>query len=236
MTLHVGLVGSDGIVLAGDTLQWANPNANSAPSRAGISTWLNQTLSKIKISDDGKIAVSCAQDLREAYALADAVIAGLSPQFWEIPEGRIQDIAQSYSEACVRWHGAQSLIVLSHPAPALYLLECLVDEHTQQPLNPQCRAVPMYAFDGDALNGAIFWAMRYYRTLSPHERTIHRLMRLGAQIVADAGEISSGNVGGLEVVYSDTQGIHRLAVPENAILLQEAQERSSTVRSLIIGP
>ena len=29
MTIHVGMAGSDGIVLAGDTLEWASPNADS---------------------------------------------------------------------------------------------------------------------------------------------------------------------------------------------------------------
>jgi len=229
------MVGSDGIVLAGDTLQWSIPHANSAPSRAGISTWLSQTVSKIKISDNRKIAVSCARDMRESYELADA-IKNLSPEFWPSPETRIQEIAASYLASRPQWHGAQCLILVSEPQPALYLLECLVDEQTSEPIPPQCRNVPMYAFDGDSLNGAIFWAMRYCRWLSPEKRTVRRLMRLAAQIVADAEVLSSGNVGGaMEVVYCDCSGVHQLTSSESETLLQEAQDRSNQIRGLILG-
>jgi hypothetical protein len=235
MTLHVGMVGTDGIVLAGDTLQWANPLPDSIPSRAGISTWMNHTMSKIKISDDRKIAVACAGALKEAYPLADAIIAGLSLGSRQHPEGRIQEITQTFADSQSRWRGVQCLILFSEPQPALYLLECIPDELTGKAQSPQCCAAPMYAFAGDSLNGAIFWAMRYYRILPPAKQAICYLQRLSAQIVADAGALNTGSVGGLELVYCDQSGIHSLSARENYVLLREAQERSADILTRIIG-
>jgi len=213
MTIHVGMAGSVGIVLAGDTLEWASPNADSLASRQTLSTWMSQTGSKIKLSDDRKIAVSYAGDLREAYALADAIIADLSSEFWQNPETRVCQIARSFAASYPRWRETQSFILLSEPMPNLYLLDCLVNQTTNEPLSPLCRRVPVYAFAGDALNGAVYWAMRYCRTLSPEMRTLHRLTRLAAQIIADAGALSSAYIGGLEVVQCDTDGIHQLTSP-----------------------
>jgi hypothetical protein len=235
MTMHVGIVGSDGIVLAGDTLQWGYLKADSIASRQELSTRMSQTESKIKISDDRKIAVSCAGYLREANPLADGIIADLSPEFWQYPERRVYEIARSYAASRPRWRDTQSFILLSEPMRALYLLDCFVDERTNEPLSPLCRRVPLYAFAGDALNGAIYWAMRYCRTLSPEMRILHRLTRLAAQIIADAGALDTGNVGGLEVVQCDSDGIHQLTDRENETLLQEAQQRSNQIQRLIIG-
>jgi hypothetical protein len=235
MTMHVGMVGTDGIVLAGDTLQWANPLPDSVPSQTGISTWMNQTLSKIKISDDRKIAVACAGSLQEAYPLADAFIAGLSTQIRQYPEGRIQEITQEFADSQPRWRGVECLVLFSEPQPNLYHLQCLPDEITGRAQAPQCCAVPMYTFAGDSLNGAIFWAMRYYRILPPAKQTVCHLQRLAAQIVADAGALNAGSVGGLELVYCDQLGIHSLSNRENYTLLRDAQERSDDILARIIG-
>src|ERR1035441_1605164 len=117
MTIHVGMAGSDGIVLAGDTLEWGSPNVASLASRQALSTWMTQTGSKIKLSDNRKIAVSCAGDLREAYALADAIIADLSSEFWQNPETRMCQIARSFAASYPRWRETQSFILLSEPMP-----------------------------------------------------------------------------------------------------------------------
>jgi len=196
---------------------------------------MSPTVSKIKVSDDRKIAVSCAGYFREAYPLADGIIAGLSPEFWQYPERRVYEIARSCAASHPRWRDTQSFILLSEPMPALYLLDCWADERTNEPLSLQCRRVPLYAFAGDALNGAIYWAMRYCRTLSPEMRTLHRLTRLASQIIADAGALDTGNVGGLEVVRCDSAGIDQLTDRGNETLLQEAQQRSNQIQRLIIG-
>jgi hypothetical protein len=235
MTMQVGIVGSHGIVLAGDTLAWDYPNPDSIASRQELSTRMSQTVSKIKVSDDRKIAVSCAGYLREAYPLADGIIAALSPGFWQYPETRVCEIAKSYAASLPCWRDTQSFILLPDPMPALYLLDCLANARTNELLSPLCRRVPLYAFAGDVLNGAIYWAMRYCRALSPEMRTLGRLTRLATQIIADAGALDTGNIGGLEVMQCDSTGIHQLTERENETLLQEAQQRSNQIQQLIIG-
>jgi hypothetical protein len=234
MTLHVGMVGNDGIVLAGDTLTFDYPRSESNETRQGLTTWMSQTESKIRISGNGKIAVSCAGNMREARPLADHIIAELTPEYWELPEARICEIARSFAASCTRWRDTQFLILLSEPM-SLYLLDCVPNEITNELLTPQCRMVPWYAFDGDTLNASIFWAIRYCRPLPPQMRTVQRLKRLAAQIIADAGTINSGGIGGLEMVYCDGSGIHKMTNGENAELLKEAQERSNQVQELILG-
>jgi hypothetical protein len=66
-------------------------------------------------------------------------------------------------------------------------------------------------------------------------RTLDRLTRLAAQIIADAGALDNGNVGGLEVVRCDSAGIDQLTDRGNETLLQEAQQRSNQIQRLIIG-
>ncbi len=141
MTMQVGMVGVDGIVLAGDTLQWANPIPDSGPSRLGISTWMNQTKSKIKISEDRKIAVACAGAMEEAYPLADAIIFGPVARESKISRGANSG---NYSGICrfsISPAGVQCLILLSEPRPSLYIVECLPDQLTGMAQPPQCCSV-----------------------------------------------------------------------------------------------
>jgi hypothetical protein len=233
MTMHVGMVGTDGIVLAGDILQWGNPSPDSPQFREGLATWINHTASKIKISDDNRIAVACSGDLRGAYPLADEILVNLRPEFWECPERRVQEIATSYTAARPRWRDTQSLILLTTPM-SLYRLDCFTPLEGE-PLSPQCQRVPIYAFAGDALNPAIYWAVRYCLTLHPEMRTLRRLTRLAVQIVVEGGVLNGGRIGGLEVVHCDAARIHKLASKEGEMLSLEAQQRSSQIRQVIIG-
>jgi hypothetical protein len=173
--------------------------------------------------------------MREAYELADAIIAGFSQNSSDFYEGRIQEIADSYSQAQQTWHGAQCLIITAEPSPALYLLECLVDEKTRERKPALCRCIPRYAFDGDMLNGATYWAMRYCLSTPWQDWNVRRLMRLATQIVADAAALNSGGIGGLEIVYYDESGIHLVPHSDCEVFLQEAQDRSNAIRNLILG-
>jgi hypothetical protein len=230
MTMQVGMVGRDGIVLTGDTLQWGNPNPESSQFHEGLATWMSHTASKIKISDDNGIAVSCSGDLRGAYSLADEILASLTPEFWGSPEKRIQDITRSHI-AARRWRDTQSLIILCDPM-TLYQLDCFASLEGEPP-SPQCQRVPIYAFSGDALNPAVYWAIRYCRTLPYEMRTLRKLTRLAVQIVVEGGVVNSGVIGGLEVVHCNGRGIHKLDESENETLLQESRQFSDQIKRMV---
>jgi hypothetical protein len=142
MTMQVGMVGSDGIVLASDTKVWL------------VHMWRTITsgLVKIRIGCNRKIAVSCPYDTRIAFRIADAILTHLLPEVWSSPEDRMRQIILSELDAL----GADShecMIVLSEPKPTLHLFSSgqKKDDKWDDPL---CAEVPTYAFCGHLTNAA----------------------------------------------------------------------------------
>src|ERR1700687_5047731 len=92
MTMQVGMVGSDGIILASDTKIWAQP--------PGLGRTITAGLSKIKISESAKIAVLSAGDMSASSRVADAIIANPHLAGSSSPEARICEIAM---EELAKW-------------------------------------------------------------------------------------------------------------------------------------
>lgn len=224
MTMQVGMIGTDGIVLASDTLCNREPLPSSGPFQLGIAARLNYGTSKILIHDNGKIAVTCARDMLLATNLAESIFEGLTTEYWSNPGQRMRDIGTN-EIAKRRWREVECLVALSEPIPALFHLQCL-----EMGANSSCEKITSFAFAGDATNAAIFWTLRYYQT-----KPVKELVSLAAQTVTDAGCLSSGNVGGVEVVYCDSSGFHRLAEVENRDLETKAKKHSEHIGNLIGG-
>jgi hypothetical protein len=234
MTMQVGMVASDGIVLASDSLEYAEQRVSRFSSRSGVEPRITYSASKIRVAEHGKVAVSCAGDVGESFDLADAILSRLSREFWASPEPRIEETVKTGMEK-QEWRGAESLIVLSEPSPSLFLLQCLLKDEKTGERRPLCRRVPMWAFAGDSTNAAVFWAVRFYRSIPSESRTIETLKPLAAQIVTDGGHMSSGSIGGLEIVYSDRSGIHALSSSQNQALEAEAALRGSRIQEMILS-
>jgi len=115
MTMQVGMLASDGIILASDTLANRSPlpNINVRLIRQTFGT------SKIRISADKKIAVTCARDLIEAYNLADAIITGMPQELWATPDQRMLEIVWSELNHHQQWRGIECLVAFVEPHPAL---------------------------------------------------------------------------------------------------------------------
>lgn len=224
MTMQVGMMAADGIVLASDTFSTRQP-VSGAPFGTA---WYGYSSSKIVISDDCKIAVTCARDMMLASLLTEALIGGLTPEFRANPEQRIRSIA-SAELAKLHWNAVECLVALSDPSPALFHLQCL-----EQGAESYCPRITDFAFAGDCCNSAIFWAMRYYRAAPPELRSVKTMLPLISQIVLDAGELNSGSIGGLEIICSDASGFHR--VPDSRIgsLKKQAASRSKRIERLIL--
>lgn len=192
MTFQVGMLGSDGIVLAGDTL-WS-----VSPFLSGYLVRNTYGSGKIRVSDNKRIAIACAGHMGTANAVADALIAALENQKSEYLEGTIRNIG-SDAIAKVPAADCQCIIALSDPIPQLYFFQ-------------YCRQVAeglriiSYVHAGDNLNSAIFWTQQYYALLP-----VSQLTQLGALAVVAANERGSGGVEGLEIVVCDTSGVHRLS-------------------------
>lgn len=226
MTMQVGMVANNGIVIASDTLSTREPSRNAPEG----TVWYGYNGPKIVISDSCKIAVTCARDMMLASALAEALLEGLTPEHWLNLAPRIRDIASANS-ARRHWGAVECLVALVEPSPALFHLQCL-----EQGTETFCPQITSFGFAGDRCNAAIFWAMRYYSARSAEVRSVQSLLPLASQIIVDAGRLNSGSIGGLEIVYSDTSRFRRVAESDIRALEAQAESRSKSIEELFFSP
>src|SRR6266700_1802091 len=82
MTMQVGMVGTDGIVIAGDT-KWSNEpmlvNRNWAGGRYGFNS------TKMKFSTEHGIAIACARDMTVSCWMAHQILTILKPEEYADP-------------------------------------------------------------------------------------------------------------------------------------------------------
>jgi hypothetical protein len=231
MTLQVGMTGSDGIVLAGDTrrTKWAELSFDRpwAGSRYG------ENGTKIQISDSRKIAVSSALDLETAERIAAAIIARLDISNVALIEKGIQAIASEIFDAHPKLSFQCLAVVSIDPRPKLFSVSSVkVDEVSAV----VCREWPRLAIVGDTVNGAIFWAERYYnQSLLTEKKTMAQLIPLCAHLIICARSLSTPMIGGLEMVLCTSNGIE--LQPENVIqgLAERAERREETIAEMIFN-
>lgn len=230
MTMQIGILASDGIILASDTLANRSPlpNMNVRLIRQTFGT------SKIRVSADKKIAVTCARDMLQAYDLADAIIAGLPQELWATPDQRMLEIAWSELYKHQEWRGVECLVAFAEPQPALFLLQCV--KTPQDAHDSVCHPVINYAFAGDSSNPSTYWAMRYLDSLSPEMNRVDALVPLAAQIVVEARHFSSATVSGLEIIVCDGAGVRRLTKQENQKQLEAAVQRRKRIKDIFSLP
>jgi hypothetical protein len=181
MTLQVGMLGSDGLVLVGDTWQFIEP-----PGRA----WRGHHSSKIRISPDERIAIACAHDMASSFAIAEEII-NLRPSGNRRAE--IQDIGDRIADG----KDSQCLVIFSDPYPSMFRYS-----HPQNNTST-CEEILACIPIGDEWNMAYYWAMRFHH----NGLTCAQLARLGALTVVTAGALSSGSIRGLEGLTCTVNGI-----------------------------
>jgi hypothetical protein len=212
--MQVGMVGTDGIVLASDT-KWVQPTIQ------GVRSSLNA--SKIRISYERGIAISCARNMETATLIADNIISGLSDSDMKFPILPIEAIAKKVIDEAADRNDVQCLIVLLQPSHRLFRLRSVSFNGGYAAM---CDAeITGKAITGDLDNAAIFWSEMYYE-----RRPVTHLARVAAQLVVMAGKINSGMIGGLEIVLCDHAGFRRLSVDSNARLESTANELDETLR------
>jgi hypothetical protein len=192
MTMQLGMVGTDGIVLASDT-RWTQ--------QGGVRH--SYDAPKIMINRPRGLAVSCARNMETSTQIADLILAGSN----DTPAPDCLDIHRIAStvakEAGDRWD-AQCLIVSLQPR--LRLLRLQTRKPAKEQIPPiMCQEVSNKAVIGDDNNPSVFWSEGYYE-----QRPMLSLVLLAAHLVITARKFNSGMISGLEIVLCDTNGIRRL--------------------------
>jgi hypothetical protein len=216
MTIQVGMVGIDGIVLAGDT------RISRGPSRGVSASRMAYDGPKIRISDSGRIAVTCAHDMQTANNIADAIFANMIGGGHSTCEREIKEVCAARAQG----RDVECIIVFADPCPCLYLFQHYTSPtctHTQSQRITGCIAT------GDMQNPAVFWGMSYYQLLP-----VNRLEHLAACMVVAAGGLNSSMIGGFELVLCDRDGCRRLSNESAGELQSSAKEKIARIGEFIL--
>jgi hypothetical protein len=204
MTMQVGMMGSDGIVLASDTRETHAPILEQNQLWAGAQFGTNT--SKIEVSHERGIAIACAFDMETARRVANRIIRDLKDEDFKDPVPAIKEIAAAtQTDEEIR---AQCIVVLTRPSLQMFMFQYARVEGRWSPF---CQEMESKAIAGDNLSPSIFWMERYYNgSLSTAQ-----LIPLAAQLIVGAGCLNPYVVSGLEIVLCDSSGIHPLTRAEN---------------------
>jgi hypothetical protein len=219
MTMQVGMVGTDGVLLASDT-RWVE---ETRPTRT---PW-NDT--KFKINHRCGVAVARARSMETASRLADEIISlSLENESWRASSDytSIQRIVAKVFPTAEGRERAQCLVAFTRPTVELCLFQTAK-------VNGDWSVVPHSitggsAYAGDEGNQAIFWGERYYRNL---KLPIERLIPLAAHLVFAAGVLNSAMIEGLDIVLCNASGIRRLSDESIDTLKLQVAQRDESIRA-----
>lgn len=207
MTLQVGMVGTDGIVLASDT-KWMNT--------AGIRH--SSSSSKITVDPGRGIAVACARNLELSVPIAKAIIDAAREGDFEHPLVAMERIGtQMVSLSSQERRDAQCLIVFVRPSPKLYYLQT---DRTAA----VCKEEWGKVVAGDQTGAAVFFTERYYE-----RKPVRALLPLAAQLIFEGHKLNDNWIQGLEILVCDDAGFH--SVPKESIA--ELQSRAAALDAAI---
>ena len=216
MTMQVGMVGSNGIVLAGDMTCTVNPLYAGEGARYDFSRH------KIKISASRRVAVTSAMDMDAADRIADCILSGVENEAVSNRQHRILEIGRSIASL----QDVECIAAFLDPRPILYKFQ-----YGRGGQHVVCDAITDRIHAGDAISPAVFWARRYHSVSLP----VAVLIRLAAHEIIAAGEINSAIIGGLEIVSSDAGGFHLLSDEDTNLLSAQARHWSAQIGSMILG-
>lgn len=218
LTMQIGMVGSDGIILASDTQVTHTPE-KLKDGQVGRAVRYHTNCSKIQTN--GEIAVSYARDMKSGENVANAILSSFTA---DNPEEAIERIAASIPEN--NRYDVQGLI--ANPPFQLFRFQLTIIDGVWT-----ATCVPSLGFDfaGDMTNAAIYWAARYYDELF----SVEQLLPLAAYMITCSHHLNTAGVGGLEIVVCDSSGIH--PVPRERILelRRQANDIDKQIRQMLIS-
>jgi hypothetical protein len=226
MTMQIGVVGTDGIVLASDTL-WMREDTHFG---AVLNT---SNASKLRIDYQQGIAIACARSMETATRVAEELIRGCVDGQKSFASWRATETAnQVLEKAHPMRKEIECLIVAATPKPKLFHLHYgILDPAIQN--QAICEEESRKCIAGNRTNAACFWAERYCQYLPP--QPIKRLIPLVAHMIVSASVLNSAGIGGLEIVVCETSGIKRLSDDSTALLIAQSKEWDQEIGSLVMN-
>lgn len=226
MTMQVGMVGTDGILIASDTKWYGTPTL--PPDKLWHGGRASFHSPKIKISYTRGMAISQAMNMETAEHVAEELIRTLSDDDFVNPINHIRTIGKRVlDQANAFRQEAHCLIMLTRPVPQLLIFAFAVEEGMRTPV---CRKMDSIAFAGDNVNPAIFLAERYYK-----KAPIKSLIPLAAHLILAASALNNGAIGGLEIVFCDESGLHRISNESVQALESWSMATDRKIESLFLG-
>jgi hypothetical protein len=222
VTMQIGIVASDGIVLASDI--WTHTNITDemrAASRARPA-WKGEPVSKIAADAKSSIAISRAHDVMQARLVADAIAKNLTEDCWHNPEHKIEEIAKDSLKEERNYRGSQCLIALTKPDFRVFRVQCTQHPDTRENVC-WCDSSDRYLLAGDMYNPATFWATKHLFNGSYLNWSVRDAIGIATQIIVDACSVSNGSIRGLEIAWGDKNGFRYL--PSTRELISRAQGR-----------
>lgn len=173
------------------------------------------------------LAASAARDMEVACRIAREITAHLPDQNYENPVPWIEKAASEILRTVRNERNdptekveAHCLVIVQRPVHRMFRFQfASVDGEW----GPFCQEMTRIAIAGDNVNGAIFWPESYYATF-PHATKrlpVKNLIPLAAHAIVVAHRLNPVVISGLEVVFCDETGLHRLS-EESLGALQEA--------------
>jgi hypothetical protein len=225
MTFQVGMVGTDGFLLASDT-QWTHSPLLYNNSWAGGRHRFNSP--KIRINHERGIAVSLARSMETAGHIANEIISSLKDEDFDYPIIPIEQIgATALRSAAQNRDDAECLVGFIRPTPQMFLFQFGT---INGQWGPFCQKMSSIAIAGDNLNSAIYWPERYYE-----KRPIEKLVPLAAHTIGAAQKRNTATISGLEIVLCTASGIRRLSDESIHELELKAVEWDESIGELFLG-
>lgn len=214
MTFQVGIMGSDGVVLASDSCHSYPGSSNATLRRLGKP--------KILISEDGRV-VCCASGDDVSGDVAE-LCSGLRVRadfVRHIVDCRDEVMTNTEESNRKKYHGAVLAVDITPQGAQLYHMEITRPIRSPGP-------VPFgYACEGDRSNSAGFFLERYVP--SGRNLLMENLVFIAAHTVLIAGSMNSRFVNNLELVTCTKHGCRRFPAEDLAKLLERSRQLDSDI-------
>lgn len=209
MTLQIGMVGSDGFAIVGDT--WKH-----VPSQGR--SWFGYSGPKMILSTSGKSLGAIARTVEISLEAVKEVFAHL--------EGYSGDKVEKIAEIATRIvgdHDAEFFVVFTDPSPEMYLFLKEKEGRARCELMYGCCPI------GDAGNPAYYWVMRNFDA----SLTVAQMVRLGALTVITGAKVNPAMIQDLEVATFDNDGLRIWGRAESKALKVEIEGLDKSIGAMI---